>query len=73
MGNDESHFNVSLIVLWGTKSQDSVHKPQPFFWRERRVEAESSLGPYSYQPNALPLGQTGSHIHKEGTEEVYVL
>ena len=26
--------------LWGTKSQDSVHKPQPF-WREKRA---SSLG-----------------------------
>ena len=26
MGSDESHFNVLLIV--GTKSQDSVHRPQ---------------------------------------------
>ena len=46
-------------LLWRTKSQDSVHKPQPF-WRERRAEAESSRGPSAYQPNALPLGQTGS-------------
>ena len=29
--------------LWGTKSQDSIHKLQPF-WRERRAEAESSRG-----------------------------
>ena len=28
MGKDESHFNVSLA--WGTKSQDSVLKPQHF-------------------------------------------
>ena len=29
MGSDESHFNVSLIVR-DKKSQDGVHKPQPF-------------------------------------------
>ena len=55
MGSDERHFNVSV---W-TKSQDSVHKPQPFR-RERRAEAVSNRGPSAYQPNALPLGQTGS-------------
>ena len=55
ISSDESHFNVSLW-LWGTRSQDSVHKPQPF-WREGR--AESSRGPSAYQPSALPLGQTG--------------
>ena len=47
--------------LWGTKSQDSIHKLQPF-WRERRTEAESSRGPSAYQPNALPPGQTGSNL-----------
>ena len=36
-------------TLWGTKSQDSVHKPQPF-WTERRAEAELSRGPSAYQP-----------------------
>ena len=36
-----------------------VHKPQPF-GRERRAEADSNRGPSAYQPNALPLGQTGS-------------
>ena len=30
-------------------------------WRERRAEADSNRGPSAYQPNALPLGQTGSH------------
>ena len=51
MGSDESHFNVSV----GSDGQSvhSVHKPQPF-WREKRAEAVSN------QPNALPLGQTGS-------------
>ena len=57
MGSDESHFNVSLIV-WGTKSQDSVHRPQ--LLRERTAEADSKRGPSVYQPNALPRGQTGS-------------
>ena len=28
--------------------------------RERRAEAESNRGPSAYQPNALPLGHTGS-------------
>ena len=58
MGSDESHFNVS--VGSDGQSQDSVHKPQPF-WRERRAEAVSNRGPSAYQTNALPLGQTGSH------------
>ena len=30
------------------------------FWSEMRVEADSNRGPSAYQPNALPLGQTGS-------------
>ena len=30
------------------------------FWRERRAEAVSNQGPSTYQPTALPLGQTGS-------------
>ena len=43
-------------------SQDSVHKHNRDSWREGRAEAESSRGPSAYQPNALPLGQTGSRI-----------
>ena len=27
-----------------------------------RAEAVSNRGPSAYQPNALPLGQTGSHV-----------
>ena len=30
------------------------------FWSERRAETDSNRGPSAYQPNALPLGQTGS-------------
>ena len=41
MGSDESHFNVSLIV--GTKSQDSVHRPQLL----KRKESRSGVEPRS--------------------------
>ena len=30
------------------------------FSRERKAEADSNRNPTAYQPNALPLGQTGS-------------
>ena len=59
MGSDESHFNVLLI------ERDKVTRQCPCtdcnFRRERRAEAESNRGPSAHQPNALPLGQTGSH------------
>ena len=32
------------------------------FRSERRAEADSNRGPSAYQANALPLGQTGSHV-----------
>ena len=35
------------------------------FWRERRAEADSTRGPSAYQPNALPLGQTGSRERRK--------
>ena len=60
MGSDENHFNVSLIV------RDKVTKQCPqtttFFLRERRSKAYSNRGPSAYQPNASPLGQTGSQV-----------
>ena len=34
MGSDESRFNVSQ--LWGTKSQDSIHRPQLLKRKESR-------------------------------------
>ena len=37
------------------------------FWRERRAEADLNRGPSAYQPNALPLGQTGSHVDSTQT------
>ena len=40
------------------------------FWRERTAEADSNRGPSAYQPNALPLGQTGSLIVWTETELV---
>ena len=52
MGSDESHFNVSLIVM------DKVTRQCPTnhnLWRERRTEADSNRGPSSYQSKTLPL------------------
>ena len=59
MGSDESHFNVSVGSDGQSHTRLHVHKLQPFR-RERRAEAVSNRGPSAYQPNALPLGQTGS-------------
>ena len=42
---------------------DKVRRQYPqttTFDDERRAEAGSNRGPSTYQPNALPLGQTGS-------------
>ena len=59
-------LSVSAILmfyeLWGAKSQDSVQRPQ--FFMRKRAEADSNRGPSAYQPDALPLGQTGSHIYQ---------
>ena len=57
MGSNESRFNVSLTVSDKViKTVSTNHNP----FEERRAEAESSRGPSAYQPNVLPLGQTGS-------------
>ena len=58
MGSDESHFNVS--VGSDGQSHKTVSTNHNLFRRERRAEAVSNRGPSAYQPNALPLGQTGS-------------
>ena len=61
MGSDERHFSVSLIVMEKATRQC----PQTTtFWRERRADAESNRSPSASQPDALPLGQTGSHAGK---------
>ena len=64
MGSDESHFNVSI----GSDGQNhkTVSTNHNRLGRERRAEAESSRGPSAYQPNALPLGQTGSPSDTHG-------
>ena len=67
MGNDESHFNISY---WGSDGQShrTVQCPQTTTfssWTESRAEALSNQGPSTYQPNALPLGQTGSPDAKQ--------
>ena len=58
MGSDESHFSV-LVFNCGGQSHKTVSTDHNV-WKERRAEAESNRGPSAYQPNALPLGQTGS-------------
>ena len=57
MGSDESHFNVLFSVK--CKVTKTFHNPE-LLKREERAEEESNRGP-ACQPNALPLGQTGSH------------
>ena len=56
--SSKSHFNVALIVR--DKVSNKTVSTDHNFWRERRAEVDSNRGPSSYQPNALPLGQTGS-------------
>ena len=58
LGSGENHFNVSLIV------RDKVTRqcPQTTTFEEKgepkRIRTEDPL--LQYQPNTLPLGQTGS-------------
>ena len=51
-------FNVS--VGSDGQSHKTVSTNHNLFEEERRAEAVSNRGPSTYQPNALPLGQTGS-------------
>ena len=66
VGSDESYFNVSLIV----RNSHRTVSTTTTFSRERTAEAESSRGPADDQPNALPLGQTGSRNHTVGINMV---
>ena len=59
MGSDESHFTVLFIVRDKVTRQcpqttTFEEKPEP---KRNRTEV-----PSAFQPNALPLGQTGSHV-----------
>ena len=62
VGSDESHFNVS-VGSYG-QSHKTVSTNHNLFSRKRRAEAVLNRGPSAYQPNALPLGQTGSQVQK---------
>ena len=59
MGSDESHFNVSLLIV-----RDKVTRPCPqtttFEEKGEQKRHRTEVLPLQYQPNALPLGQTGS-------------
>ena len=58
MGVMRAVFNVLLIV------KDKVTRlfTDYNFSRERRAEVDSNRCPSAYQPNALPLGHTGSRL-----------
>ena len=62
VGSNESHFNVSLIV------RDKVTRlcPETTIFEEKgepkRIRTEFRR-PSAYQPNALPLGHTGSQSY----------
>ena len=59
MGSDESHFNVSVGSDGQSHKTVSTNR---FLFEEKagRAEAISNRGPSAYQPNTLPLDQTGS-------------
>ena len=55
MGSDESHFNISSIVR--DKATRQCQQTTAF-----EEKGEPKRGPYAYQPNALPLDQTGLRL-----------
>ena len=57
-GSDESHFNVS--VGNDAQSHKTVSTNHNLFEEKGEPKRVSNRGPSAYQPNALPLGQTGS-------------
>ena len=58
MGSDESHFNVS--VGSDGQSHKTVSTNHNLLEEKGEPKRVSNRGPSAYQPNALPLGQTGS-------------
>ncbi len=60
MGSDESHFNVSVGSVG--QSHRTVSTNHNLFEEKGEPKRVSNRGPSAYQPNALPLGQTGSHF-----------
>ena len=51
----------AILMFHNCEGQSHKTVSTDNFWRGRRTEADSNQGPSSYQPNAVPLGQTGSH------------
>ena len=66
MGSDESHFNVS--VGSDGQSHKTVSTNHNLFEEKGEPKRVSNRGPSAYQPNALPLGQTGSRSWGQGDE-----
>ena len=60
MGSDESHFNVS--VGSDGQSHKTVSTIHILFEEKGEPKRVSNRGPSAYQPNALPLGHTGSPV-----------
>ena len=58
MGSDGSHINVS--VGSDGQSHKTVSTNHNLFEEKGEPKSVSNRGPSAYQPNALPLGQTGS-------------
>ena len=67
MGSDKSHFNVSLIVRHKVTRQ----YPQIITFKEKGEPKQIRTEVSAYQPNALPLGQTGSHCWEEEKSAKY--
>ena len=71
-GSDESHFNVS--VGSDGQSHKTVSTNHNLFGEKGEPKRYSNRGPSAYQPNALPLGQTGdgqSLCLAEKAEEIW--
>ena len=64
MGSDESHFNVSVGSVG--QSHRTVSTNHNLFKEKGEPKRVSNRGPSAYQPNALPLGQTGSQTKFRG-------
>ena len=58
MGSDESHFNVSVGSDGRSQTVSTNHNLFEEKGEPKRYRTE--VLPLQYQPNALPLGQTGS-------------
>ena len=63
MGSDENHFNVSV----GSDGQNhkTVSPNHNLFEEKGEPKRYRNRGPSAYEPNALPLGQTGSQCARE--------